>query len=91
MLITDQDRMSRISTCLKAARHFLLSREQALSIVEHQLKLLIAHWDSVCDEAALSPVDRAFLWGRQFLNSFAFEDLTGDAARIKTLADEAHA
>ena len=91
MLITDQGRMSRISTCLGAAGHFLLSREAALAIVEHQLRTLIAHWENVCDEAALSPVDRAFLWGRQFLNPFAFEDLTGDAAQIKTLADEARA
>ncbi|MGB5252671.1 MAG: HipA domain-containing protein, partial [Sedimenticolaceae bacterium] len=91
MLITDQDRMSRISTCLGAAGHFLLSREEALAIVEHQLTTLIAHWDSVCDEAALSPVDRAFLWGRQFLNPFAFDDLAGDAAQIKTLADETRA
>jgi len=91
MLLTDQDRMSRISTCLGAARHFLLSREEALAIVEHQLRTLIAHWEDVCDEAALSPVDRAFLWGRQFLNPFAFEDLTGDAAQLKTLADEARA
>ncbi|MGB5495712.1 MAG: HipA domain-containing protein, partial [Sedimenticolaceae bacterium] len=55
MLITDQDRMSRISTCLGAAGHFLLSREEALAIVEHQLTTLVTHWDSVCDEAALSP------------------------------------
>ncbi len=89
MLITDQDRMSRISTCLGAAGHFLLTREEALAIVEHQLRTLIAHWEDVCDEAALSPVDRAFLRGRQFLNPFAFEDLTGDAAQIKTLAVEA--
>ncbi len=91
MFVTDQDRMSRISTCLGAAKHFLLSREDALAIVEHQLTTLIAHWEDVCDEAALSPVDRAFLWGRQFLNPFAFEDLTGDVAQIKTLADEARA
>ncbi|MGB5493733.1 MAG: type II toxin-antitoxin system HipA family toxin, partial [Sedimenticolaceae bacterium] len=91
MFITDQDRMSRISTCLGAARHFLLSREEALAIVEHQLRTLIAHWENVCDEAALSPVDRSLLWGRQFLNPFAFEDLTGDAAQIKSLADEARA
>jgi serine/threonine-protein kinase HipA len=91
MLITDQGRMSRISTCLGAAGHFLLSREAALAIVEHQLRTLIAHWENVCDEAALSPVDRSLLWGRQFLNPFAFEDLTGDAAQIKTLAVEARA
>lgn len=91
MLIAEQDRMSRISTCLGAAGYFLLSREEAIAIVEHQLRTLIAHWDRVCDEAALSAVDRAFLWGRQFLNPFAFEDLTGHSAQIKTLAEEARA
>jgi len=39
----------------------------------------------------LSKTSALSLWGRQFLNPFAFEDLTGDAAQIKTLADEARA
>ena len=30
-------------------------------------------WAGACDEAELSDVDRAFLWGRQFLNPFALE------------------
>jgi serine/threonine-protein kinase HipA len=29
------------------------------------------------DEASLSPVDRAFLWRRQFLNAYAFEGYAG--------------
>jgi len=44
------------------------------------------HWLAICDAAELSVVDRQLLWGRQFLNPFAFEHLGADAARIAVLA-----
>jgi len=91
MLIAGQDHLSRISTCLNAAGHFHLSREEALELVSQQLTCMIEKWDGVCDEADLSEVDRACLWGRQFLNPFAFDDLSGDAAHLKTMADDARA
>ena len=50
MLITDDNRMSRVSSCLDAARHFLLSREQAIAIAEGQLATIINHWSDVCEE-----------------------------------------
>lgn len=37
------------------------------------------HWAEACEEAELPAADRTLLWGRQFLNPFAFEDLEGDA------------
>ena len=86
MLIAGDDRMSRISACLKASAHFLLSRAEAIAIVKHQLTSITRHWDAVCDEAGLSATDRAFLWGRQFLNPYAFEDLDGDAVHLKSMA-----
>ena len=89
MLITEDNRMSRISSCLDAAPHFLLSRPEAIAIVEHQLNCIIDQWRIVCEEAALSPADSAFLWGRQFLNPYAFEDLGNDAARLKAIANQA--
>lgn len=89
MLIAGEDRMSRISSCMNAAGHFLLSREEAIAIVEHQLTCIIGQWDAVCTEAGLTETDRAFLWGRQFLNPYAFDDLDGDAAGLKAMADTA--
>lgn len=89
MLIASDKRMSRISSCLDAAANFLLSRKEAIEIVEGQLGCIIEHWDAVCDEASLTETDRAFLWRRQFLNPYAFEDLDGDAANIKAMADQA--
>lgn len=73
MLIDGDNRYSRLSICLSASRHFLLSPAQAREVVERQVDGIQAHWDSVCDEAALTPVDRAGLKGRQFLNPYAFE------------------
>ncbi|HGG60924.1 MAG TPA: type II toxin-antitoxin system HipA family toxin [Gammaproteobacteria bacterium] len=91
MLIAGGDRMSRISSCLAAAGHFLLSREEAIAIVEQQIRCIIGRWDAVCAEAGFAQSDRAFLWGRQFLNPYAFEDLRGNAVGLKVLADIARA
>ncbi len=75
MLISGDNRMSRISSCIDAAHHFLLSKEEALAIFEHQKEIIEKYWHEVCDEAELSKVDRNLFWGRQFLNPFAFEGL----------------
>ncbi len=83
MLISGDDNMSRISSCLQAAHNFLLSREQAISIVESQIECIINNWSCVCDSAALNEADSSLLWRRQFLNPYAFEDLSGDAESLK--------
>lgn len=88
MLISGNNRMSRISACLEAAHHFLLSEKQAAAIVEDQISAISQNWNSVCEEADLSETDRALLWGRQYLNPFAFDDLERAFDRIKKLADE---
>jgi serine/threonine-protein kinase HipA len=73
MLITGNKRFSRLTLCLEAAPQFHLSAERARAIITAQLSEIRAQWVQVCDEAGLSEVDRAFLWGRQFLNPFALE------------------
>jgi serine/threonine-protein kinase HipA len=78
MLITDNDRSSRIATCISAARHFLFSEAEAFQIVEKQIMCLAENWTTVCDEASLSEVDRNILWGNQFLNPFIFEGLISE-------------
>jgi len=87
MLITDNNRLSRIATCLDAAHHFLLSEKDVIEIVEGQLRCIAKNWSSVGDEANLSPTERNFFWGRQFLNPYAFTALEGEAAVLATLAD----
>jgi serine/threonine-protein kinase HipA len=75
MLIFGNNRMSTVSNCIDAAHIFLLSREEANAIIEHQKKIIKENWESVCDEANLSKTDRNLLWGRQFLNPYAFEGM----------------
>lgn len=73
MLITGNERRSRIAACLEAAPSFLLSGDDALALVEHQIKTVRDKWAQVCTEGGLTEVDRNLLWRRQFLNPFAFE------------------
>ena len=82
MLITGEERMSRIDVCLRAAPSFLLSRDRAVAIAKRQIEVIRDRWPAVCKEAALSEVDRNFFWRRQFLNPFAFE---GAPAELTTL------
>ena len=72
MLIHDGDRRSQLATCIAGASSFLLGREDAIAIVNHQVSIIEGEWQSTCDEANLSEVDRTLFWRRQFLNPFAF-------------------
>lgn len=72
MLIHGGDRSSHLSTCIAAASSFLLAREEAIAIINHQVNVIEHEWQAICDEASLSEVDRALFWRRQFLNPFAF-------------------
>lgn len=72
MLIHGGDRSSQVATCVAAASVFLLGREEAIDIVNHQVGVMEREWHSTCQEAGLSAVDQALFWRRQFLNPFAF-------------------
>jgi serine/threonine-protein kinase HipA len=74
MLISGNDRMSRVISCIEASPHFLLSTDEAQDIVEQQKRAIKENWNSVCDEANLSEIDRKLLWGRQFLNPYVFSE-----------------
>lgn len=88
MLISGNNRSSRISTCLDAAHHFLLSREEAVTIVESQLLTIGKQWPTVCEFAQISPIDRALLRRYQFLNLYAFDDLQGKDSHLMKLASD---
>ena len=73
MLIHGSNNMSRLKTCLEAAHHFLLSKEEAREIFGNLTASIEQHWDDVSEEAELTAVDRKFLWERQFLNPYSIE------------------
>ena len=71
MLISGSNNLSKIKTCLESAHNFLLAKEDAIEIFEHQRSVIEQNWDAVCDEANLSEVDKNLFWRRQFLNPFS--------------------
>ena len=74
MLISGDNRSSKLTTCLAAASNFLLSEDGAKNIFESQQDIINNKWDTICEEAKLTEVDKNLLWRRQFLNSFATEE-----------------
>ena len=74
MMISGNDRSSRLITCLASAKHFMLNEIEARDIINSQVTEINENWDIICDEATLSPIDRALFKERMFLNAYAFED-----------------
>ncbi len=72
MRIFGNTNRSQLALCLKVAPQYLLSEEEAKAIILHQVNTIRTHWETICDEGGLTPVERAYLWGRQFFNPFAF-------------------
>src|SRR6185312_1487213 len=66
-------RMGQVAGCVERAAAYLLSERDAREIVDHQLQVIETQWNEVCEAAALSAVDRAYFWRRQFMNPYALE------------------
>ncbi|WP_341327762.1 hypothetical protein [Methylotuvimicrobium sp. KM2] len=74
MLISGNNNLSKLKSCLAPAPHFQLSENEAKDIFDRQREAIEANWDNVCDEAELSEIDRKLFWKRQFLNPTVFEE-----------------
>lgn len=70
------NRDARLKLLVEAAHLYLLDPTEARDIVEKQETIIREQWAEVCDAAGLTAVERSGLWGRQFLNPHAFEDMT---------------
>ncbi len=70
----DGYRMSQVVGCVAHASTYLLTSREARSIIDHQIDVIHSNWNDVCNSAALTEVDRARFWGRQFLNPYATYD-----------------
>ncbi len=72
MLLNGNDRRSQLSACVAAAPIFMLGPEDAICLINNQVARIEQAWNTVCEEAKLSEVERHYFWRRQFLNPFAF-------------------
>lgn len=66
-------RMSQVAGCIDAASTYLISEAEAREIVDHQIGVIEAEWNEVCDSARLTVLERDYFWRRQFLNPYALE------------------
>jgi len=82
MLITGNQRISRLATCLEAAPQFQLDPEAAQDIMARQIDTIHGEWDRICEDAALGEVERRLFRQRMFLNPFVFE---GAPRRLRRL------
>ena len=73
MLIVGDNRTSTLATCLEAAPNFQLSAKAAKDIIDRQTGTIRDAWDDICEEAALTEVDRNLFGQRIFLNESIFE------------------
>ncbi len=80
MLIKDEIRMSTLASCLTAAPDYLLSDDDAATIIEEQIATIAAEWGRICARANLTETDQKLFAGRQFLNVYCIEGLTGNQA-----------
>jgi serine/threonine-protein kinase HipA len=73
MLISGDNNLSQLKTCLGTAHNFFLSKEEAREIFGNLTATIEQHWETVCEEAELNEVDKNLLWRRQFLNPYSVE------------------
>lgn len=73
MLIHDNHRLSRLTTCIQSAPSFLLEKTEAATIIQQQVDAIHELLPAVMDEAEVNEIDRHFLTQRVFLNPYVFE------------------
>ena len=64
----DGRRMSRLALCVEASEVFLLSREEARTIISEQVDVIESQWLDAADAARLTRADRELLWRTLILN-----------------------
>ena len=73
MLISGNNNLSQLRTCLETAHNFFISEEEAREIFSFLAAVIEENWDDVCAKAELNEVDKKLLWKRQFLNPYSVE------------------
>jgi len=71
MLISGNNNLSQLKSCLESANNFLISEDEANAIFDNTISAIQNNWDEVCEEAEVNDVDRQILKQRQFLNPFS--------------------
>lgn len=76
MLIIGNKRASTLATSLEAAPNFQLSEAAAIDLIAQQISVVRDSWHDICDEAALTEVERNLFDQRIFLNNYIFDGMS---------------
>ncbi len=68
------ERASQLRLCRAAAGLYGLSSAAAQRIIDHQVTVIQEQWPDAADAARLTSQDRAWLWQRQILSPYIFQD-----------------
>ena len=69
----DGYRMSRLAGCVDHCEIYLLSRAEAVEIIENQVEIVRCHFAEAADTVRLSRAEREMLWERAILNPYSLE------------------
>lgn len=72
MKLNDDNRLSRIESCVSVAGDFGLDEDEALEMVEGFIRSVVVHFDEICDEIEMASTTRNLLWRRAILNPDIF-------------------
>jgi serine/threonine-protein kinase HipA len=70
----DGQRASQLRVCQEAAPLYGLTPATAREIIDSQVEIIHDQWSAAADAARLTAQDRAWLWQRQILSPYIFED-----------------
>ena len=73
MSIIGNNKSSRLITCVDSAKNFMLSTDEAKSVINMQISCIEKNWDAVCKEANISIIDQNLFRDRLFMAKYAFE------------------
>jgi serine/threonine-protein kinase HipA len=66
--------LSTLDNARSVCQRFMLSRDEATDLIDRQLKIVKAKWNSACDAAELAQGERDRLWEGAVMNPFCMED-----------------
>jgi serine/threonine-protein kinase HipA len=82
MIIHNDSKISQLGNCLAICPSFQLAKNEAMDIMESQVRSICEHWDTICDEGKITAVEKNYFWRRQFLNPNCFFDLDEEHQKL---------
>jgi serine/threonine-protein kinase HipA len=74
MISGDAGNVATLKNVLSTHKNFLLTEIEARDIIEQEITVLNTHWQSTCDEANLTTLERSRLWGSTVYSEYCLQE-----------------